>query len=235
MVAEEFGKSVRSIESAPREAHSEHSRHLMSMKRPSLNTPHSGGFAWSWTKWKPAVLGGAATLTPALSRWAGEGVMQVLLAEVEEPKTPSPASREMAVQVPSLTCGRWQPRSPLPPAGEGQGEGSCLNHPPCRPRNNKAPSCERGQVLDLTGAGERSRTLDLLITNELLYQLSYTGEAPKYRGPGVVRGPLGDSGSRARLRSSSRASRSRVGAVRRVRCRGCVAGRWWPRRRLARR
>jgi hypothetical protein len=28
-----------------------------------------------------------------------------------------------------------------------------------------------------TGAGERSRTLDLLITNELLYQLSYTGEA----------------------------------------------------------
>lgn len=25
------------------------------------------------------------------------------------------------------------------------------------------------------GAGERSRTLDLLITNELLYQLSYTG------------------------------------------------------------
>ena len=26
-----------------------------------------------------------------------------------------------------------------------------------------------------SGAGERSRTLDLLITNELLYQLSYTG------------------------------------------------------------
>ncbi len=26
------------------------------------------------------------------------------------------------------------------------------------------------------GAGERSRTPDLLITNELLYQLSYTGE-----------------------------------------------------------
>ena len=45
------------------------------------------------------------------------------------------------------------------------------------PRNNKAPSCERGQVLDLDGAGERSRTLDLLITNELLYQLSYTGES----------------------------------------------------------
>jgi hypothetical protein len=26
-----------------------------------------------------------------------------------------------------------------------------------------------------SGAGERSRTLDLLITSELLYQLSYTG------------------------------------------------------------
>ena len=26
-----------------------------------------------------------------------------------------------------------------------------------------------------TGAGERNRTLDLLITSELLYQLSYTG------------------------------------------------------------
>jgi hypothetical protein len=30
-------------------------------------------------------------------------------------------------------------------------------------------------VLDSDGAGERNRTLDLLITNELLYQLSYTG------------------------------------------------------------
>ena len=29
------------------------------------------------------------------------------------------------------------------------------------------------------GAGERNRTLDLLITNELLYQLSYTGERPQ--------------------------------------------------------
>jgi hypothetical protein len=30
-------------------------------------------------------------------------------------------------------------------------------------------------VFDLIGAGERNRTLDLLITNELLYRLSYTG------------------------------------------------------------
>ena len=28
-----------------------------------------------------------------------------------------------------------------------------------------------------SGAGERNRTLDLLITSELLYQLSYTGTA----------------------------------------------------------
>lgn len=27
----------------------------------------------------------------------------------------------------------------------------------------------------MTGAGERNRTLDLLITSELLYQLSYSG------------------------------------------------------------
>ena len=30
-------------------------------------------------------------------------------------------------------------------------------------------------MLDFIGAGERNRTLDLLITSELLYQLSYTG------------------------------------------------------------
>ena len=31
-------------------------------------------------------------------------------------------------------------------------------------------------MLAIPGAGERNRTLDLLITNELLYQLSYTGD-----------------------------------------------------------
>ena len=31
------------------------------------------------------------------------------------------------------------------------------------------------QVLDVYGAGERNRTLDLRITSALLYQLSYTG------------------------------------------------------------
>ena len=33
----------------------------------------------------------------------------------------------------------------------------------------------RGDIAK-TGAGERSRTLDLLITSQLLYQLSYAGE-----------------------------------------------------------
>ena len=43
------------------------------------------------------------------------------------------------------------------------------------PRNNKAQPCGLGQVLVLIGAGEMNRTPDLLITNELLYRLSYTG------------------------------------------------------------
>lgn len=33
----------------------------------------------------------------------------------------------------------------------------------------------RFETFALTGAGERNRTLDLLITSELLYQLSYSG------------------------------------------------------------
>ena len=32
----------------------------------------------------------------------------------------------------------------------------------------------------MLGAGERSRTLDLRITNALLYQLSYTGSNPQF-------------------------------------------------------
>ena len=34
----------------------------------------------------------------------------------------------------------------------------------------------------LNGAGEKSRTPDLRITNALLYQLSYTGENSNYSG-----------------------------------------------------
>ena len=43
-----------------------------------------------------------------------------------------------------------------------------------RLENNLARS-ESGPSACISGADERSRTLDLLITNELLYQLSYIG------------------------------------------------------------
>ncbi len=39
----------------------------------------------------------------------------------------------------------------------------------------KARSRGSGFLLDSDGAGDRSRTYDLRITNALLYQLSYTG------------------------------------------------------------
>jgi hypothetical protein len=42
-------------------------------------------------------------------------------------------------------------------------------------RNRKANPCEVGFFVVLIGAGEMNRTPDLLITNELLYRLSYTG------------------------------------------------------------
>ena len=41
----------------------------------------------------------------------------------------------------------------------------------------------------LNGAGERSRTLDLLITSQLLYQLSYTGNLEWWRMTGSNRRP----------------------------------------------
>ena len=37
----------------------------------------------------------------------------------------------------------------------------------------------------LNGAGERSRTLDLLITSQLLYQLSYTGNLEMVEDDGL--------------------------------------------------
>ena len=40
-----------------------------------------------------------------------------------------------------------------------------------------------------SGAGERNRTVDLRITNALLYQLSYTGAAREYiSGPAPAQG-----------------------------------------------
>ncbi len=42
-------------------------------------------------------------------------------------------------------------------------------------KRKKANSGELAQVHEFTGAVEVNRTLDLLITNQLLYQLSYNG------------------------------------------------------------
>ena len=43
------------------------------------------------------------------------------------------------------------------------------------PQKKKASEHLRLEAFAVTGAGERNRTLDLLITSELLYQLSYSG------------------------------------------------------------
>ena len=43
-----------------------------------------------------------------------------------------------------------------------------------------------GEVEDLIGAGEMNRTPDLLITNELLYRLSYTGTPARDYSQGGV-------------------------------------------------
>ncbi len=58
------------------------------------------------------------------------------------------------------------------------------------------------------GAGERSRTSDLLITNQLLYQLSYTG-----RHPGVAEIPRSLSQYSDRLLATGTAGSSAGGAA----------------------
>lgn len=50
---------------------------------------------------------------------------------------------------------------------------------PCT-RAKKKPLTLANQGFFLFGAGEMNRTPDLLITNELLYRLSYTGEELNY-------------------------------------------------------
>ena len=50
-----------------------------------------------------------------------------------------------------------------------------LHHGYPAPKSKKANPEELAQVLESVGAGDRSRTYDLRITNALLYQLSYTG------------------------------------------------------------
>ena len=53
--------------------------------------------------------------------------------------------------------------------------GKVVAPPPAAPVASKKANPEGLAFLLATGAGERSRTPDLRITNALLYQLSYTG------------------------------------------------------------
>ena len=61
--------------------------------------------------------------------------------------------------------------------GPGEAEDSLIIDAPTAgsmdPGNEKGPPC--GEPFYVFGAGTRSRTRDLLITSQLLYQLSYTG------------------------------------------------------------
>ena len=54
-------------------------------------------------------------------------------------------------------------------------EGDGFEPPNREERIYSPPRLATSLPLRLSGAGERSRTLDLLITSQLLYQLSYTG------------------------------------------------------------
>ena len=54
-------------------------------------------------------------------------------------------------------------------------EGDGFEPPNPKERIYSPPRLATSLPLHVNGAGERSRTLDLLITSQLLYQLSYTG------------------------------------------------------------
>ena len=104
----------------------------------------------------------------------------------------SPAARERPLQGPGdddelqvrrrgrrRGTRRWRRRVGAEPrrsqcgAGSPRGDGSAcrLSAEPDR----YDPYRRSLQVVDSSGAGERTRTADLLITNQLLYQLSYAG------------------------------------------------------------
>ena len=52
-----------------------------------------------------------------------------------------------------------------------------LNPRPSGPKPDALPSCATPRYKKINGAGDGTRTRDLLITSQLLYQLSYTGTA----------------------------------------------------------
>ncbi len=108
--------------------------------------------------------------------------------------------------------------------------------------NEKGLAPEQAPTLRTTGADGRNRTVDLLITNQLLYQLSYISEA-RYSSKKIMprrqiylnrRFTRRDSWLRVRLRSSIRGKRPLAGAGRPAGCRGCGCGRQWRHRLPAR-
>ena len=60
----------------------------------------------------------------------------------------------------------------------GSTRGEAPTHRKSRRAKKLGPA--RWQAPDLIGAGEKSRTPDLRITNALLYQLSYAGDNPQF-------------------------------------------------------
>ena len=62
---------------------------------------------------------------------------------------------------------------------------------------------ERTSRLTFFGAAERNRTPDLLITNQLLYQLSYSSQARHYKRPGGSRAIRNEPPQRARSPTGS--------------------------------
>ncbi len=89
----------------------------------------------------------------------------------------------------------WQIYSLLPLTAREphprEGAHSCFAHSPCQPLTHSLhSSCSKMSITGLCayGAGTRSRTRDLLITSQLLYQLSYTGIQTRRESIGRIKG-----------------------------------------------
>ena len=88
----------------------------------------------------------------------------------------------------------WQIYSLLPLTAREphprEGAHSCFAHSPCQPfTHSLRSSCSKMSITGLCayGAGTRNRTRDLLITSQLLYQLSYTGIQTRRESIGRIR------------------------------------------------
>jgi hypothetical protein len=129
---------------------------------------------------------------------------------------------------------------------------TCIYRSPCalpamptRRAESKKPSREDWAFcLNLDGAGKRNRTPDLRITNALLYRLSYSGirrneiigtSLRTWQAPAITFLFRDGSGSRGRLRSSSRGTPPHARAGFSAGCPEYASRRWSRRRPPARR